>query len=88
MRESKVAVTTKWARKTIKQIISESGKEWYQNKSAVSYMFVKNGWKRRKSQHRDPQSDPENKDGMINKFKEDLLALIKEHDLKKKKIFI
>lgn len=88
LRESKVAVTTKWARKTIKQITSDSGKEWCPSKSTVAYMFVKNGWKIRKSQHRNPQSDPDNKKEIIDKFKKDLLDLITKYDLKRKNIHI
>ena len=76
MRDEKVAVTTKWARKIIKGITKENGHEWMPCKSTVSYIFRKNGWHRRKSQHRNPQSDPDDKDEKIENFRKQLKEIM------------
>lgn len=88
LRDSKVAVSTKLARKLIKQITSISGKPWLPCQSTISNIFRKNGWKRRKSQLRDPMSDPVDKEQKIEKFKKDLKKLIDENHLKRKNVHI
>ena len=88
MRDSKLAVTSKWARKIIKQITSESGIEWCPCRSTISNIFLKNGWHRRKSQSRNPQSDPDDKDAKIQKFKDDVKKVIVDNNLRRKNVHI
>lgn len=76
MRDEKVAVTTKWARKIINEITKENGHELMPCKSTVSYIFRKNGWHRRKSQQRNPQSDPDDKDEKIENFRKQLKEIM------------
>ena len=85
MRNEKVAVTTLWARKIIKQITAN---RWLPSKSAISNLFIKNGWKRRKSQQRNPQSDPPDKDKKISNFLKELKDLIEQNHLKRENVHI
>ena len=52
--------------------------EWYPCKSTVSRIFKNNGWSRRKSQQRNPMSDPHDKDDKIENFKKKLKDLIED----------
>ena len=80
-RSLKLAVTSKWASKIIKEITAKSGNEWEPCYSTISNIFASKGWHRRKSQKRSPFSDPGNRDEKIRKFKEDLISAIKKYNL-------
>lgn len=87
-RNSKMAVSTKWAQNTIQKIKKKFNHEWFPCETTISNIFKRNGWKHRKSQKRSPLSDPDNKDALIQKFKNDLIDIIRERCLNKENIHI
>lgn len=83
LRDEKKAVTTKCAKKIISQIAARAGEKWIPCDTAVGNIFRANGWNLRKSQKRNPQSDPLDKEERIQKFYEKLSDLIQKKKLKK-----